>query len=148
MKTEKLMIGDWVKFHLNVFLTDSDGVETEADNILEIGKVSALNDIGNVWVTDSEGQEYELTEYEIEPILLTPEILEKSGINSPNKHKCIFEFFISKDDLIRLIHIGEGWTIDTKVYAKGVNIAYGYFKYVHELQHALRLCGIEKGIKL
>lgn len=55
--------------------------------------------------------------YEVSPINLTPEILEKNG----------FEY----DDSVNIV----GKMISDSVYEK-------QFKYVHELQRALRLCGL------
>ena len=70
---------------------------------------------------------------EIQPIPLTPEILEKNGF------------------------ICDGWSwwyLDFRIVlstSKGVSVVCGRqkrFEFVHELQHALRLCGIEKEIEL
>ena len=69
----------------------------------------------------------------ITPIPLTPEILEKNGF------------------------ICDGWSwwyLDFRIVlstSKGVSVVCGRqkrFEFVHELQHALRLCGIEKEIEL
>ena len=69
----------------------------------------------------------------IEPIPLTPEILEKNGW--------------TRDELCNewFIHYGPnlfGKCPEVTIF-DGVSI-----KYVHELQHALRLCGIDKQIEL
>lgn len=69
----------------------------------------------------------------IEPIPLTAEILEKNG-------------FVQDDE--------SWWYKDFRIVlssSKGVSLVCGRqikFCYVHELQHALRLCGIEKTIEL
>lgn len=77
---------------------------------------------------------------EIQPIPLTPEILEKN------------EFFKSYDDdgihyKYTLISDGIGFSLK---YVRSVFQWLGPldFKYVHELQHALKLCGIKKEIEL
>ena len=76
---------------------------------------------------------------EWEPIPLTPEILEKNGLaNDP--YGCHF-----KEDEYMALEISveeEGiyWTINYNEYA------ILKLKYVHQLQHALRLCGINKEI--
>ena len=154
MKAEELMIGDWVNFHLEIFLTDYEGIETVHDEVLEIGKVSALNSIGNVWVIDSEGEEHQITNDEIEPIPLTTEILEKNGFYDRT--------FGYKGHYV--IHTNEyqlGYYPKTNrfgVYKKGIDPFYdkdkfccgfkNIVKYVHELQHALKLCGIKNEIIL
>ena len=76
-----------------------------------------------------------------EPIPLTPEILEKNGLAN--------DYYGSyfKEDEHMLLEIsssedGISWTINFH--------EYGILKleYVHQLQHALKLCGIDKGIVL
>lgn len=83
----------------------------------------------------------ELEVPEWQPIPLTPEILEKNGLaNDP--YGCHFE----EDEYMALeISVEEEgiyWTINYNEY--GIL----KLKYVHELQHALRLCGINKEIEL
>ena len=75
-----------------------------------------------------------------EPIPLSPEILEKNGFvpyeedeESFHDENCVF---------LKQSLGGYGVCID-----KNRTIS-GLFHYVHELQHALRLCGIEKEIVL
>lgn len=87
---------------------------------------------GGIYFEDliSEGVE---TFDRISPIPLTPEILEK---NFPNP----------TDGLSWFPEEG-GFNCHTYVPNCEIN-AFGLFKYVHELQHALRLCGIEKEIVL
>ena len=70
---------------------------------------------------------------EIQPIPLTQEILEKNGF----------------------VQDGESWWYqDFRIVlsaSKGVSLVCGRqvkFCYIHQLQHALRLCGIEKTIEL
>lgn len=77
--------------------------------------------------------------YNIEPIPLTTEILEKNGLTK----NCYASFF--KEDKYMALEISveeEGiyWTINYNEYA------ILKLKYVHQLQHALRLCGINKEI--
>ena len=71
-----------------------------------------------------------------EPIPLTPEILKKNGF-SVNYHE---------DDLCYAQSCGD--VIGIHIYGTNGLMEEMYFKYVHELQHALRLCGIEKEIIL
>lgn len=142
MKVEDLMTGDWVKFHLEIFLTDYEGIETVHDDVLEIGKVSALNSVGNVWVTDSEGQEYQVIDEEIEPIPLTPEILEKNGFELiKGTYPTLRNHY--RDIIFQIVKIEETKYNKPFYTFKGCPIY-----YVHELQHALKLCGIKKEIVL
>ena len=80
---------------------------------------------------------------DIEPIPLTAEILEKNGFVGELCSNGID--YVSEEYKLRIICKTNdvGWTI----YANH----FGLDKkdvFVHELQHALRLCGIEKEIEL
>ena len=90
----------------------------------------------------------------IKPIPLTPEILEKNGFNDTS--------FEANHKYKYVIHTNEyqlGYypkTNSFNVYKKGIDPFYtkdvfccgfqNIVKYVHELQHALKLCGIDKEI--
>lgn len=109
MKTNELMIGDWV-------------LDTRTGTPLRVNPFMA---------------ELEVPEWN--PIPLTPEILNKNGLTN--------DYYGSyfKEDEHMLLEIsssedGISWTINFH--------EYGILKleYVHELQHALRLCKIEKKI--
>jgi hypothetical protein len=153
MKTEELMIDDFVNFHLEIFSTDYEGIETVHDEVLEIGKVSALNSIGNVWVIDSEGEEHQVTKDEIEPIPLTSELLEKNGFNRLDQIASIepyYWFFSDKETEVKIKAFN---TIFKGLLVECVNpvnnaTTYKQCEFVHEFQHALRLCEIEKEIVL
>lgn len=156
MKEKDFQIGDFIKFCQEIFFTDQDGVETTQDIVYEIGKICALNNIGNVWVNDSEGQEYQITVDEIEPLPLTPEILEKNGFKKyPYKNsywycdemlelfmKIVCIFPIKDRELYSLL------SVTTPRLTAGEDDVYIRCDYVHELQQVLRLCKIEKEIVL
>jgi hypothetical protein len=72
---------------------------------------------------------------EVKPIPLTAEILEKNLATEPQIAWCVG--WNKKDD----IHV--------EIKRDDLNAAfYGVIDFVHQLQHALRLCGIEKEIVL
>ena len=77
----------------------------------------------------------------LEPIPLTAEILEKNGFDMDD-----YTVHFKEDEHYMLELVFEDdelkWTINCNEYTI-MN-----FEYVHELQHALRLCGIEKEIIL
>jgi hypothetical protein len=76
---------------------------------------------------------------EFEPIPLTPEILKKNGLaNDP--YGCHFEEDEYMSLEISVEEEGIYWTINYNEY--GIL----KLKYVHELQHALKLCRIDKEI--
>ncbi len=127
MKANELMIGDWVWYNnqphqirqLGIFGENRDGDDYPA---VCVGKP---NGVGLI-----------LERNEIEPILLTPEILEKNGF-SKNYHEDDLSYAQSCGDVIGIHIYGTNGLMEEML-----------FKYVHELQHALRLCGIEKEILL
>ena len=130
MKAEELMIGDWVRNDIG-----------ECQRIVEIresGAMLAYNDI----------YPYKL----IEPIPITPEILEKNGFKSWG-HGQIWK---------ERIGIGGQTTsatspIEVIIYEGGHSVIInphegkdfqGYIGSVHELQRVLRICWIEKEINV
>lgn len=125
MLTEKdLMIGDWVMYNPNVFIEDE----------YETAKEWFPTQINN-------GEDIDLAiEGCYAPIPITMQILEKNG----------FKKGLDDDGVhFRYILITDGISFSLK-YVLSVFEWFGPldFKYVHELQHVLRLCGIKKEIEL
>lgn len=103
------------------------------------GKEVSLNDPTQVW-----GSIYtdKFNEEEIEPIPLTPEILKK---NFPSTTDW---YFIGTDKFcFRIDKYKDKWDLYFGRDGKGTNLQIK-ISYVHELQHALRLCGINKKIEI
>lgn len=131
MKANELMIGDWV---FNIHNRQNERVEEICSGL----PMLSYNDL----------YEYD----EIEPIPLTPEILEKNGFVIKKKWAQIGNFgdsplimwhFVDEPVLKTYKHELEVHQNDTgKVH---VHIP---CEYVHELQHAFRMCGITKEIEL
>lgn len=90
---------------------------------------------------------------DIEPIKFTEEILVKNGFyRSPRWHYCE----ITTDDGFKIyVQLGCGGTIDyvritkhnSDLMERDLDVTVS-IHYVHELQHLLRLCGVEKEIEL
>lgn len=126
MKAEELMIGDWI---FCKYLQHNTRVIAlpKPDNYLHI-------------VVEEEGFELVFTEKYFEPIPLTPEILKKNGFEKDQETgECLLSDY---DDTFEVYWIGTILTVQS---------GYGRMElvncqYVHELQHALRLCGINKDI--
>jgi hypothetical protein len=77
----------------------------------------------------------------VEPIPLTPEILEKNGLDN-DPLGCFFDEDKYREFEISSIYGDIYWSINYNEY--GIL----QLEYVHQLQHALRLCGINKEIEL
>lgn len=139
MKTNELMPGDWVTV-------------TEENNEF-IGKVQAINAITNYCIVkvggDWHGNEHDVFIEDMQPVPLTPEILEKNGFEVSSEHARYYfeedgekyEFVLRKMYDVNNRNKQIGWSF----YAFNV---LSLVDYVHELQHALRLCNIEKEIIL
>lgn len=119
MKANELMIGDWV--------TGKKWRENPS-------KLSRINDNGKYYygITSDGTQVGPFLLEEIEPIPLTPEILEKNGF--------VKESGENHGDNLQYCILTDGLWIDIS----GENFFEGKLEYVHQLQQALRLCGISK----
>lgn len=131
-----LMVGDWVIPHVY-------------DSKLEPSKIVGVH------YNSYKGKDYvdwvdcevwdELSLSDIEPIPLTPEILKKNGFGYKEGGFGMYGIatvphYVRDDVPFEIFCDGEPFAIWFK---EPINI-----KYVHQLQHALRLCGIEKEITL
>ena len=132
MTAKELMIGDWVM----VYPWDETPWEPKKITDINFHSWEGTDFCDSVGV---EGWD-ELSLDEIKPIPLTTEILEKNEIDTVFKTK--YKWFY-------LEYHAEAGMIVLYVYNNGSFQPTGIcFKYVHQLQHALRLCGIEKEIEL
>lgn len=132
MKANELMIGDWV---YNIHNRQNEQVE-------EIGS-------GLVMLSYNDLYEYD----EIEPIPLTHEILEKNGFTKstppPGIHAKCYELDNKKDRYnLTIADYNKYKRLLLNVDSEDSECFNIKCDYVHELQHALRLCKIEKEIEL
>lgn len=119
------MVGDWVMYDPNVFIED----EYEPTHKMYPAKIESGEDI-DCAINDC-----------YSPIPLTVEILYKNGFD------CDEDGFISYNEFA--INFGRD------PFEEGPNLLFVWvgnshveLHYVHELQHALRLCQIEKEIEI
>ena len=130
MNAKELMIGDWVYNTHN----------RQNEHVQEIGSGLVMLDYNDLYEYD-----------EIEPIPLTPEILEQNGFEKVYDKYKLPNYRIkwnSYTDLYFTVFTGvDGyWNhIGLNVLNRPVDAT---VDYVHQLQNALRLCGIEKEIIL
>lgn len=142
MKIKDLMIGDWVQVD----------VVKGADLILVKRKVVGITNVKTATVTIDDG--VEMFAAFLLPVPLTTEILEKNGfVKVPDRYEypdcqCWtndvdgdYSFEIVADEHRKPHILGNREMGDYEL----VNFE---CKFVHELQHALKLCGIEKEIEL
>ena len=132
MKATALMIGDWILC--------SDNIQRQVRYLQVRPSVIGIG-----------GSSYD--EDEIQPIPLTPEILEKNGFVKYNEVSDTPPYDQDEEGNMYYSYKGEhkfwGWWQPNNVYFIPVNAMIDLeIKYVHELQHALRLCGINKEIEI
>ena len=123
MKTNELMIGNWYK-----------------------------------WYADGEYYNYQVTKdtfklsddaiSNFEPILITPEILEKNGFESIYEDKTAYKLIIESEyDYATVICIDFKFEEDCYIKNRNDRISYdGKIEYVHELQQLIHRCKVNKEI--
>lgn len=150
MKAEELMIGD-------ILRVNRDGICITKDTIVQVRGIDADNKfkfgelVGSATCHPLDNSQFDggiWFDY-LDPIPLTPEILEKNGFKRKQK---TFEYFEYKERGldIEIEYFESCICMDIEWNVPG---SWGYnrlhsitIENVHELQHALRLCGIEKEI--
>lgn len=152
MKANELMIGDYLRIN-------RDRLCIKKGTIIEVRGIDAnesfKNLIGYATCRPLDDMQYEggiWCDY-LEPIPLTGKILEKNGFKVRGKYTWVHRdnYCSIKLNIAPKVEI-EGETLNEQPILLQVDGA--TFKlnliieYVHELQHALRLCGIEKEITI
>ena len=144
MFCDELMIGDWVQF--------ADGSKN-----CEVVGINLAEEV-TITVMDSNGHWLDKNIDELRLIQITPEILEKNGfkkhdfVGVKKHHKWSFWF----GDLSTPISISlwcrelndyhmDGWMVEIHRPLSSLCVK---VDYVHELQHAIRLCKIVKEITI
>ncbi len=132
MKLEDLMLGDWVQ--IRVFSISEKFERTEKYVHVRVAEIGT----GLVTVKGFEVSEpYTICEdTEVEPVLLTKDILEKNGW----KHYKDSEIYIST---LRYMLDIEFFNNSPRILRNSLEC-----KYVHQLQHVIRLYEIQKEIQL
>lgn len=155
MKAEELMIGDWVHVEAHRgFNAQNVKVETIPDNDGDYEYGHHYGHIG-AWLESDDNDFRDVEAKHLRPIPLNPEILEKNGFFPKWRDNCLVEYLIYKD-IVDGLHemyvkitffVGQDEHILDCFYVKtgGFHV---WIKYVHQLQHALRLCGINHEIIL
>ena len=135
MEASELMIGDIVRVNKDVCFKKGTIVRVHAiDGDRNFPEKRRIGCVTCVPIDDPDGCSGGVWTAFLEPIPLTAEILEKNGFKYDDEGKDL-RYRQSCGDIIGVDIRGD--------------IAYiedADFKYIHKLQHALKLCGIEKEI--
>lgn len=142
MEVTELMVRDWVLYkgesyqirQLGIYGVDRDGEDYPA---VCVGKPKGVGLI--------------VERNEIEPIPLTPEILEKNGFVKSMQVSDTDPYDVDEEGNMHFSYneVFWGWWQPNNIFCIPANgLGWLNIKYVHQLQHLLRLCGIEKEIIL
>lgn len=145
MEIKELSIGDWVNYKGESFSIDGVNIEMVSQNnriigfqemaVLRIGALKAIN----VKVRD------------LTPIPITPEILEKNGF--VKESEVGYERFEWRENgsvaiTLNRDSFSKSETFVLSTFKIGINGWLLRIEYVHELQHAIRMAGINKEIEV
>ena len=130
MKANELMIGDWVQ-DITPVVIDAISNEDICTYRAEQGYITA-------------------NPSNLKPIPLTAEILEKNGFERRKLDGGAEEFVIADDyyDIVVYEWSDSIWVFRYESCEMNIPHEQRTFSYVHNLQHALRECGIDKEIVL
>ena len=133
MKAIDLMIGDWI-YRMDLKIPVPSKII--GMKVINHDKMEYIVDVFN-----NNENSVELYLNEIEPIQLTPEILEKNGFSEVTKRKWVLSDKYTGDEVLVLYEVAKGFAMPTS----GLTIG---LQNVHELQHLFKLCGMAKEIEL
>lgn len=129
MNIQELSVGDWVRYR---------------DREWQVCSLYQFTEEVGLWRKDSQSCE---TITDIQPIRITSEILEKNGLEFIDDGNDAI-IFLCCDMFWARLCVGDCfWSIGVHSEDR-LDAVICDVKYVHQLQHALRLAGIEKEIKL
>ena len=138
MEATDLMIGDLVL--INETPRKIQGIDSLDSEIIADGEIYTL------------AEDRYHSEDKVDGVHLTPEILEKNGFEMTKQESWWSEWKFQPKNGGRTIFITNINCInggyDFGCYREGIFVDFFNIKDAHELQHALRLCGIEKEIVL
>ena len=136
MKANELMIGDYLYWGKDK-IVEVQMLRKYGDNF---GIDVVYNDSVNLYFSTDNDDIYFYSINDLKPIPLTPEILEKNGFVYDLEDKLFEDIYPRISMLYAQYRLVENYSIN---YGEMSEI-----KYVHQLQHALRQCGIDKEIVL
>lgn len=167
MKATDLMIGDWVLYRPGWIDDDTETPVYESENGFPVRLTCIYNDLAQYddILPDGTINTIEVADFELFPIPITPEILGKNGFHYGNT--------ASEEDFCNAVGCSypeEGWCydegageikilfptgsdgglirLDDQSADRHLELVFVEPIMLHELQHALKLCGIDKEITL
>lgn len=145
LKATELMIGDWVQY-----------LDEDLERTFQIKEIKKLYKNQYVVTEDGCSDEF-LIDHTLCPIPLTVEILDNNGLfdewYNEFGHRTDRKLFHNGDDFFTQYFKEDtnknlGIFKDGNIIYMSADIGWIIISYVHQLQHAIKLCGIEKEIVL
>jgi hypothetical protein len=137
MKANELMVDDWVLWK---------------GKPVQVASVSGVKySFGQIDVTLAHCNDKKILETHdiksIQPIPLTPEILEKNGFTKGGMFAKTYYLAVEDFEIsVYFAHVNTQLIIEKRNGKEIINLL--NVEYLHILQHALKLCGIDKSIEL
>lgn len=128
LKINDLSVGDWVQ-DANGIYAQILGIENWSDGYMLNVRINGVN-VGCVPASSAH------------PIPITPEILEKNGFEVCDDTA---RLKLDRPHSLWLFKEKERWDLHIPMGGQHINLQ---IEHVHQLQHALRLAGVEKEIEL
>lgn len=132
MNIQELSVGDWVRYR---------------DREWQVCSLYQFTEEVGLWRKDSQFCE---TITDIQPIPITPEILEKNGFVDYEVGKGWYVLNVADDLRVWLYRNSHDWTFQLMKWSPLSTHEIGkvFIKHTHQLQHALRLAGVGKEVEL
>lgn len=158
LKISDLSVGDWVYHDDIIFGREMAKIDrlNKNKNGETIGITVYRSDgtfgvVGYIWTSPTQG--------DLHPIPITPEILENNGFMRCSVEFNIYEYTTLLGKMLRTTQVHLDAPQCIRVFVHDTTIERGFYHrekisvsilkdkvYIHELQHALRLAGIDKEI--
>ena len=136
MKANELMIGDWVCYsESNNYYTKVEEIRCTSDG--EEYYIRCHRDSKDTFLEQLKYEDFSVDI--LHPIPLTPKILENNGWEERPTGYVFYTDGRRYDNSLWYVFGSNSFVVNTAEF---------HIKYVHQLQHALRLCRIEKEIEL
>lgn len=147
MDIKELSIGNWVNYRPGWKDEETGRIVYESGTgfPVKIEMIYFCRGEGLVQYNDGQNDGIEACDYELFPIEITPEILEKNGWveMGGSLYSCYYKDAEFGVQLLEVIDMDDHWDLSINDDLFVIEI-----KHVHQLQNALTLCGINKNIGL
>lgn len=137
LKISDLSVGDWVKVKKCAYFP----LDKPNNFISNYAKVTEIEDENcTIWLKTNVG-EFCASLKNIEPIPITAEILEKNGFENSGNYWTAYHDY---GDYVEIFNDGDKWYLSVN----SVEYILCPLHWVHQIQHLLRVWGIDKEINL